>query len=111
MWLRDPPPRHIRLRQADLVAIAGPCQGVGIPPRRAGLRQPVRGVIGGTALHLAQQPLIPGQVIEARVPAIREQHVLPGIRIGPAAGLAAAVLIDPQMRHQRRRLVQDRIGC
>ena len=72
----------------------------GVPPRRGSLGQPVRGVISGAALHLPQQPLIPGQVEEARVPAVREQHVLPAALIDPPAGPAAAVLINPQMRHQ-----------
>jgi len=75
-----------------------------IAPGRRRLRQPVRGVISGTALHLAQQPLIPGQVKETRVPAVREQLVLTGLLIGPPAGPAAAVLVDPQVRHQGRSL-------
>jgi len=45
-------------------------------------------------LHLAQQPLVPGQVKEAGVPPVREQHILPGVLIGAPAGPAAAVLID-----------------
>jgi hypothetical protein len=44
------------------------------------------------------------------VPAAGEQHVLAAVLIDPPAGPAAAVLIDPQVRHQRRRLLQDRIG-
>ncbi len=75
----------------------------GVPPRRGALRQPVRGVIGGAALHLAQQALTPGQVKETGVPPVGEQHVLPGVRVGSEAGPAAAVLVDAQVRHRRRR--------
>ena len=82
----------------------------GIAPRRAGLRQPVGGIISGPALHLPQQPLIAGQVKETRVPPVREEHVLAGIRIGPPARPAAAMLINSQVRHQRRRLPQHRIS-
>jgi hypothetical protein len=75
-----------------------------VTPGRRRLGQPVRGVIGGAALDLAQQPLIPGQVEETRVPAVREQLVLAGLLIGPPAGPAAAMLVDPQVRYQGRSL-------
>ena len=48
-----------------------------VPPGGGGLRQPVRGVIGGAALHLPQQALIPGQVEKAGVPPVCEQQVFP----------------------------------
>ena len=80
-----------------------------VPPRRGGAGQPVRGVIGGAALHLAQQPLPAVQVEEAGVPPVREQGVLPGLLIDGEAGPAAAVLIDAQVRHWRRRLAQQRV--
>ena len=81
-----------------------------VPPGRAGQRQPVRGVIGGAALHLAQQPLVPGQVKEAGVPPVRQQHVLPGVLIQPPLGTTAAVLVDAQVRDPGGRLLQQRIG-
>jgi hypothetical protein len=81
----------------------------GIPPRRRGAGQPVRGVIGGAALHLAQQPLLSGQVEEAGVPPVSEQDVLPGLLIGGEAHPAAAVLIDAQVRHRRRGLLDHRV--
>jgi hypothetical protein len=74
-----------------------------------GLGQPVRGVIGGTALHLAQQPLILGQVKETGVPPVCEQQVFSGARIEAPPGPAAAVLVDAQIRHQRRSLLQHRV--
>ncbi|HJZ02057.1 MAG TPA: hypothetical protein VJ305_15135 [Streptosporangiaceae bacterium] len=80
-----------------------------VPPCRRGLGQPVRGVIGGTALHLAQQPLIPGQVKETGVPPVCEQQVFPGARIEAPPGPAAAMLVDAQIRHQRRGLLQHRV--
>ena len=52
-----------------------------VPPRRGGAGQPVRGVIGGAALHLPQQPLPASQVEEAGVPPVREQRVLAGLLI------------------------------
>src|ERR1022692_4958661 len=58
----------------------------GVPPRWGALGQPVRGVISGAALHLAQQPLIPGQIEEAGAPPVGEQHVLSAVRVGPPAG-------------------------
>ena len=57
-----------------------------VPPGGGGLRQPVRGVIGGAALHLPQQPLIPGQVKEAGVPPVGEQQVFPGLLIDAPPG-------------------------
>jgi hypothetical protein len=75
-----------------------------VTPARRRLGQPVRGVIGGAALDLAQQPLIPGQVEETRVPAVRQQLVPASVRIGSPAGPAAAVLVDPQVHHRARRL-------
>ena len=74
-----------------------------------GLGQPVRGVISGAALHLPQQPLLPGQVKKAGVPPIGEQLILPGLLIGTPPGPAAAVLIDAQARHRGRRLLQHRV--
>ena len=59
-----------------------------------GLGQPVRGGISGAARHLAQQPLLSGQVKEAGVPPVGEQLILPGLLIGTPPGPAAAVLID-----------------
>jgi hypothetical protein len=41
-----------------------------------------------------------GQVVEAGVPPVRELHVLPGLRIQPPPGPAAAVLVDAQVRHR-----------
>ena len=78
------------------------------PARPGGLRQPVRGVIGGAALHLPQQPLPAGQVKEAGVPPVGQQHILPGLLIDPPPGPAAAVLIDAQVRHRGRGLLQHR---
>ena len=71
-----------------------------VPPGGGGLRQPVRGVIGGAAFHLPQQALAAGQVKEAGVPPVGEQHVLPGVLIQPPPGPAAAVLVDAQVRHR-----------
>ena len=84
-----------------------------VPPGRRGLRQPPGGVIGGAAFHLAQQPLPPGQVEEAGVPPVGQQHVLPGIRAAFPPGPSAAVLIDAQVRHRRGGLLQHRVrgGC
>jgi hypothetical protein len=48
-----------------------------VPPRLGGLRQPVRGVVSGTAFHLPQQSLLAGHVKEVGVPPVREQHVPP----------------------------------
>ncbi len=79
-----------------------------VPPRRAGLPHPVRGVIGGAALDLAQQPMVAGQVKEAGMPAVGQQHVLPAARIDGEPGPAAAVLIDAQVHHRGRRLAQHR---
>jgi hypothetical protein len=73
-----------------------------VPPRRCGPGQPVCGVIGGAALHLSQQPLLPAQVKETGVPPVREQRVLPGLRVCGKSRPAAAVLIDAQLRHRRR---------
>ena len=81
----------------------------GVPPGRGGPGQPVRGVIGGAALHLPQQPLPAVQVKEAGVPPVREHDVLPGLRVGGEPRPAAAVLIDAQVRHRGRGLVQQRI--
>jgi len=39
------------------------------------------------------------------VPAIREQDILPAVLVAGEAGPAAAVLIDPQVRYQRGRLL------
>ena len=82
-----------------------------VPPSRAGLPHPVRRVIDGASLDLPQQALIPGQVDEAGMPPVREKHILPAVLIGPPAGPAAAVLIDPQIRHRRHRRDQHRIGA
>jgi hypothetical protein len=71
--------------------------------------QPVRGVIGRAALHLPQQPLLAGQVEEAGVPPVREHGVLPGPLIDGEPRPAAPVLIDPQVRHRSRVLVQYRV--
>lgn len=45
--------------------------------------------------RLPQQHLIPGQVTKARLPAVRQEQVLPGIRVGAPAGTTAAALINP----------------
>jgi hypothetical protein len=74
-----------------------------------GLRQPVRGVIGGAAFHLAQQPLAAGQVKEVGVPPVGEHQVFSGLLIDAPAGPAAPVLIDAQVRHRRRGLLQQRV--
>jgi len=75
-----------------------------VPPRRGGAGQPVRGVIGGAALHLPQQPLPAVQVDEAGVPLVREQRVLAGLLIDGEADPAAAVLVDAQVRHRDGRV-------
>jgi hypothetical protein len=80
-----------------------------VPPGRGGPGQPVRGVIGGAALHLPQQPLLAGQVKEAGVPPVREHGVLPSLLIDGEPRPAAPVLIDPQVRHRSRVLVQYRV--
>ena len=80
-----------------------------VPPRRRGAGQPVRGVIGGTALHLPQQPLPAGQAGQAGAPPVREQGVLPGLLIDGEAGPAAAVLIDAQVHGSGRVPVQHRV--
>ena len=46
-------------------------------------------------------PLAAGQVKEAGMPPVREQHVLPGLLIKPPPGPAPAVLVDAQVRHRR----------
>jgi hypothetical protein len=80
-----------------------------VPPGRGGPGQPVRGVIGGAALHLPQQPLLAGQVKEAGVPPVREHGVLAGLLIDGEPRPAAPVLIDSQVRHRSRVLVQYRV--
>ena len=80
----------------------------GVPPGGRGLGQPVRGVIGGAALDLAQQPLLAGQVEEAGVPPVCEQQVFPGLLIDAPPGPAAPVLVDAQVRHRRGSLVHYR---
>jgi hypothetical protein len=40
------------------------------------------------------------------VPAVSQENVLAGLRIGAPPGPAAPVLIDPQVRHRRGRLQQ-----
>jgi hypothetical protein len=81
-----------------------------VAPGRAGLPHPVRGVIGGTALGLPQQPLIPGQVEEAAMPAIGQHQILAAVFIDLPAGPPTAVLADPQVRHQAHRPGQRPIG-
>ena len=66
-------------------------------------------VHGGAALHLPEQPLPAGQVKEAGVPPVREHGVLPGLLIGGEPRPAAPVLIDSQVRHRSRVLVQYRV--
>ncbi len=80
-----------------------------VPSRRGDAGQAVRGVICGAALRLPRQPLLAGQVNEAGMPPVREQDVLPGLPVGGKPRPAAAVLIDPQVRHNGGRLVQQRI--
>ena len=60
------------------------------PATRGGAGQPVRGVLGGAALHLPQQPLLAGRVKEAGVPPVRQQGVFPGLLIDGEPGPAAA---------------------
>ena len=76
---------------------------------RGSAGQPVRGVIGGAAFHLAQQALLAVQVEEAGMPAVRQHGVLPGLIIDGGPGPAAPVLIDPQMCCHGGRPVQQRI--
>ncbi len=75
-----------------------------------GAGQPVRGVVGGAVFHLAQRAVLAVRVEEAGVPPVRQQGVLPGLRVGGEARPAAAVLIDAQVRHRCRVLVRQRIG-
>ena len=82
----------------------------GVPPGRRGAGQPVRGVIRGAALDLAEQALVPVQVVEADVPPVRELHRFPGQRVGAPAGPAAAVLVDAQVRDLRRVLAEHPAG-
>ena len=79
----------------------------GVPPGRRGAGQPVRGVISGAALGLAEHALVPGQVVKAGVPPVRELHVLPAVRVLPPPGPAAPVLVDAQVRDRGMRRVQD----
>ncbi len=80
----------------------------GISPGRGSPGQPVCGVIGGAALHLPQQAVIPGQVKEARVP--------PTPRPGPGqvAGPGQHELMHPARTrpavwaHRRGRMTGDR---
>lgn len=43
------------------------------------------------------------------VPPVREQGVLPGLRVYGEPSPAAAMLIDPQVRHRGRGVVQHRV--
>jgi fructosamine-3-kinase len=76
-------------------------------PARPGWRRPVRGVIGGQALGLAQHVLLPGQVVETGVPPVRQLHVLSGLLVAPPPGPAALVLVNAQVRDRSSRLAQD----
>ena len=51
------------------------------------------------------------QVKEAGVPSVSQQLIIPGLLIGAPPAPAAAVLIDAQVRHRRRDLLQHRIRC
>ena len=81
-----------------------------VAPGRRGAGQPVRGVIGRAALDLAEQALVPVQVVEADVPPVRELHVFPGIGVLPPAGPAAAVLVNAQVSDRGRLFLQDLAG-
>ena len=85
--------------------------GVPAPPRPSGpgRSQPPRGVVGGAAVHLAQQALLAVQVEEAGVPPVGRQGVLPGLLIDGGPGPAAAVLVDARVRHRCRWLVRRRV--
>ena len=98
-------------RTADALTLYKPMQTTWTACRHADVArgQPVRGVIGGTALHLPQQPLPAGQAGQAGAPPVREQGVLPGLLIDGEAGPAAAVLIDAQMHDSGRVPVQHRV--
>jgi hypothetical protein len=101
--VREHPPHR---RQVDGAHVDGHDLH-GVPPRRRGTGQPVRGVIGGTALGLPQHALAAGQIIETGVPPVRELHVLPGVRVVPPPGPAAPVLVDAQVRDRGMRPVQE----
>ena len=60
-----------------------------VPPGGDGLRQPVRGVIGGAPLHLPQQALLAGQVKEAGVPPWVAGAAQPSPPTVAAAGMTA----------------------
>jgi hypothetical protein len=74
----------------------------GVAPGRRRVGQPVRGVIGGAALDLAEHPLVPGEVVEAGVPPVRDQDLLAGFLVLPPPGPAAAVLVDAQVSDRFR---------
>jgi hypothetical protein len=44
------------------------------------------------------------------MPPVRQQYVLPGLLVHGEPGPAAAVLVDAQVRHRCRGLLQQRIG-
>jgi hypothetical protein len=95
---RDPRARqHAAHRGGINRAHAGRDHPDGVPPGGGGLGQPVRGVIGGAALHLPQQPLTAGQVKEAGMPPVGEQQVLPGL-----LGLCPASQSSPRCPEGRR---------
>ena len=74
-----------------------------------GAASPVRGVIGGAAFHLAEQGLLAVQVEKSRCHRSASTVYYP-VLIDGEPGPAAAVLIDAQVRHRRRILVQHGIG-
>jgi hypothetical protein len=81
----------------------------GVAPllRRAG--QPVRRVISGAALDLTEQPLVPGQVIKAGVPPVRDQDILAAALIAAPLGPAAAMLVNAQVSDLGDILPEDRV--
>ena len=81
----------------------------GVAPLLRGASQPVRGVVGGAALDLAEQPLVAGQVVEAGVPPVSEQDILAGLLVAPPPGTAAAVLVNAQVSDRRDLLPEDRV--
>ena len=81
----------------------------GVPPGRPGAVRPVRGVIRCAALDRSQQPLVPGQVVEAGVPPVGDQDILAGLLVLPPPGPAAAVLVHAQVSDRFRVIRQGRV--
>jgi len=80
-----------------------------VAPVLRGAGQPVRSVIGGAAFGLAEHALGAGQVVEAGVPAVRDQDVLSGPLIAPPPGSAAAVLVNARVSDRFRVRAENRV--